>query len=168
MGVYKERMKIFEQSFEESTNRAAIESNIENVKQKIASQFVNYKETKSRIQRLNESEIMQLKHVMTELTMQVHAIAKKQAEQDADKLKVNNNRLPRDIQFLSKDEVTLRRELALSLEDTEDMKESLNKDLKRLRREHYKNMSDMEQIITKLDLTANQLKNVVDRQGLND
>jgi len=68
-------------------------------------------------------------------------------ESDAEKLKINHNRLPRDILYLSKDEITLRRELAISLEDTEDMKESLNKDLKRLRREHYSNLKDLEQII---------------------
>jgi hypothetical protein len=53
--------------------------------------------------------------------------------------------------FLSKDEVTLRRELALSLEDSENMKETLNKDLKRLRREHYNNLNDLEQIIIKFE-----------------
>ena len=53
--------------------------------------------------------------------------------------------------FLSKVEVTLRRELALSLEDSENMKETLNKDLKRLRREHYNNLNDLEQIIIKFE-----------------
>lgn len=78
-------------------------------------------------------------------------------------MKIQHNRLPRDILYLSKDEVTLRRELALSLEDTEDMKESLNKDLKRLRREHYSNLKDLEQIIIKFDVQAAHLKNVVER-----
>ena len=84
---------------------------------------------------------------MVDLAKQIHELNRKQMESDAEKLKIHHNRLPRDILYLSKDEVTLRRELAISLEDTEDMKESLNKDLKRLRREHYSNLKDLEQII---------------------
>lgn len=48
------------------------------------------------------------------------------------------------------------------------MKETLTKDLKRLRREHYNNLKDLEQIIFKFDEHDQKLKNVVDRQGLND
>ena len=76
---------------------------------------------------------------------------KKFQASENEKLKIQHNRLPRDIMFLSKDEVTLRRELALSLEDSENMKETLNKDLKRLRREHYNNLNDLEQIIIKFE-----------------
>jgi hypothetical protein len=54
------------------------------------------------------------------------------------------------------------------LEDTEDMKAALQTDLKRLRREHIANMTDLEQISVKLGLQTEQLKNVVERQGLND
>lgn len=71
--------------------------------------------------------------------------------------------MPRDILYLSKDEITLRRELALSLEDSENMKEALNKDLKRLRREHYNNLKDLQQIIQKFDEQSLKQKNVVDR-----
>ena len=105
---------------------------------------------------------------MTELAGTVHTIYIKQAESDAEKLKIQNNRLPRDIQYLAKDEVTLRRELALSLEDTEDMKQSLFIELKRLRREHYNNLKDLEQIIAKFDVQEKQVRNVLERQGLND
>lgn len=45
-----------------------MQQNIDEIKHKIATQFVNYKETRSRIQRLNESEIIELKNVMNELT----------------------------------------------------------------------------------------------------
>lgn len=88
---------------------------------------------------------------MTELAKQTHEINKKFQAAENEKLKIQHNRLPRDIMFLSKDEITLRRELALSLEDSENMKETLNKDLKRLRREHYNNLKDLEQIIVKFD-----------------
>jgi hypothetical protein len=54
------------------------------------------------------------------------------------------------------------------LEDTEDMKAALQTDFKRLRREHISNMTDLEQISVKLGLQTEQLKNVVERQGLND
>jgi hypothetical protein len=48
------------------------------------------------------------------------------------------------------------------------MKDTLNTELKRLRREHYTNLKDLEQIMVKCDMQANQLSNVVERQGLND
>lgn len=57
----------------------------------------------------------------------------------------------------------MRRELTIMLEDTEDMKAALQTDLKRLRREHIANMTDLEQISVKLGLQTEQLKNVVER-----
>lgn len=100
---------------------------------------------------------MQLKDIMIELMGEVHNLTVKQAQHEQEKLKVQHNRLPRDIALLSKDEQTLRRELALLLEDTELMKDNVQKELSRLRREHHGNLHDLDQYKTKLNTQQMQL-----------
>ena len=52
--------------------------------------------------------------------------------------------LPADVIALTKDEVTLRTDLAKMILECQSTKDVLNKELKRLRREHYSNLKDVE------------------------
>jgi len=90
------------------------------------------------------------------------------AEHEDARLRENYNKLPRDVMYLAKGETELRRDLASTLGATEDMKDELQKELKRLRREHYNNLKDIENVMVKFDQQAHKVNGVSDRQHLND
>lgn len=52
--------------------------------------------------------------------------------------------------------------------EAKETKDWLQKEFKRLRREHYGNLKDIEQILVSFDQLSGKVKNVTDRQGLND
>lgn len=52
--------------------------------------------------------------------------------------------------------------------EARETRDSLQKEFKRLRREHYGNLKDIEQILLSFDQLSGRVKNVIDRQGLND
>lgn len=52
--------------------------------------------------------------------------------------------------------------------EAKETRDWLQKEFKRLRREHYGNLKDIEQILVSFDQLSGKVKNVTDRQGLND
>jgi len=52
--------------------------------------------------------------------------------------------------------------------EARETRDNLTKEFKRLRREHYGNLKDIEQILISFDQISSKVKNVTDRQGLND
>ena len=76
--------------------------------------------------------------------------------------------LPVDIMALTKTEIQLKQELAQMIGEARETRDELQKEFKRLRREHYGNLKDIEQILLSFDQLSGRVKNVIDRQGLND
>ena len=90
------------------------------------------------------------------------------AAAEREKLEAESKRIPMEVLNLTKSEQELRRDLCVMLHECGELKDSLHKELKRLRREHLSNLKDIEQIIIKFDHQALKLNSVCDRQGLND
>ena len=62
------------------------------------------------------------------------------------RLQENFNRIPRDIAYLTKTEMELKKELRFCIEDGEAYLSTIKKELSRLRREHYENLTALEAI----------------------
>ena len=52
--------------------------------------------------------------------------------------------------------------------EARETRDWLLKEFKRLRREHYGNLKDIEQILVSVEQLSGKVQNVTDRQGLND
>ncbi len=63
---------------------------------------------------------------------------------ERERLSLNYNKVPRDIAYLTKNEAELRRELVLAIESGEEAILQHNNELKRLRREHFNNLKELE------------------------
>ena len=59
--------------------------------------------------------------------------------------------IPTDVMALTKTELELRQDLALMIAQARETKDWLTKEFKRLRREHYGNLKDIEQILMSFD-----------------
>ena len=69
---------------------------------------------------------------------------------------------------LTKTEFQLRQDLALMIAQAKETKDWLTKEFKRLRREHYGNLKDIEQILLSFDQLSGKVHSVTDKQSLND
>lgn len=76
--------------------------------------------------------------------------------------------IPADVLALTKTEFQLRQSLAMMIGEARETKDELQKEFKRLRREHYGNLKDIEQILVSFDQLSGKVTNVTDRQKLND
>ena len=82
---------------------------------------------------------------------------------ERERLSLNYNKIPKDIAYLTKNEAELRRELVLAIESGEEAVLQHNNELKRLRREHYNNLKEVELCQEKLRNAENQLTKVMER-----
>ena len=82
---------------------------------------------------------------------QIIQVNKKMAAAEREKLEQESKRIPVEVLNLTKSEQELRRDLCAMLRECGELKDWLNKELKRLRREHLSNLKDIEQIILKFD-----------------
>ena len=83
-------------------------------------------------------------------------------------LKREYENIPVDVMALSKSEVQLRQDLALMIVQARETKDWLTKEFKRLRREHFGNLKDIEQIMLSFDQLSEKVRVVTDKQNLND
>ena len=58
----------------------------------------------------------------------------------------NYHKIPKDVEYLTKSEKDFKKELALCIESAQDFLQSQHNELKRLRREHYNNIQELEKI----------------------
>lgn len=87
---------------------------------------------------------------------------------ERERLSLNYNKVPKDIAYLTKNEAELRRELVLAIESGEEAILQYNNEVKRLKREHFNNLKELEGCQDKLRSAENLLAKVMERQSLND
>ncbi len=117
----------------------------------------------NRVDLLTDSKIGDIKKLMTEAMQQIMALSKRVMNAEAEIYRKEYEQIPTDVLALTKTEFELRQSLALMIEQANETKEWLTKELKRLRREHYGNLKDIEQILVSFDQMSGKVKNVTDR-----
>ena len=82
--------------------------------------------------------------------------------------KSQEEKLPFDIERLNNKEINTRREIMMALENVDSHKESLEAELKRLRREHLNNVGAIDKIKEMFTTNSKKISSVLERQSLND
>ena len=100
---------------------------------------------------------------MTDAMQQILALSKRVMNAESEIYRKEYEQLPTDVLALTKTEFELRQSLALMIEQANETKDWLTKEFKRLRREHYGNLKDIEQILVSFDQMSGKVKNVTDR-----
>ena len=88
---------------------------------------------------------------MKDLAEQIIKLNKRVTIAENEVLKREYENIPVDVMALSKSEVQLRQDLALMIVQARETKDWLTKEFKRLRREHFGNLKDIEQIMLSFD-----------------
>lgn len=83
------------------------------------------------------------------------------AENEA--LRKEYDNIPVDVLALTKTEFQLRQDLALMIAQARETKDWLTKEFKRLRREHYGNLKDIEQILLSFDQLSGKVVVVTEK-----
>lgn len=109
-----------------------------------------------------------MKGILAQMAEQIIQVNKKMAAAEREKLERESKKIPDEVINLTKTEQELRQDLCRMLAECGELKLWLNRELKRLRREHLGNLKDIEQVTHKFDRHAEKLNGVCDRQGLND
>ena len=117
---------------------------------------------------LTDSKIADMKGILDTMANQIIQVNKRMAAAEREKLEREAKKIPDEVLNLSKTEEELRQDLCRMLAECADLKLSLNRELKRLRREHLSNQNDIAQVTHKIDQHSVKLNNVCERQGLND
>ena len=99
---------------------------------------------------------------------QISAIRKQMTALERARLQDNFNRIPRDIAYLTKTEMELKKELVFCIEDGEAYLSTLKKELSRLRREHYENLTALEAITNEQKAMNARISDVNNKQDMND
>ena len=94
---------------------------------------------------------------------QIIQVNKKMAAAERDKLEATNVKVPIEVLNLTKTEQELRIELCNMLSECNELQERLKRDMKRLRREHYGNLQDIAQLVSKLESQSGKVNSVCDR-----
>ena len=122
----------------------------------------------NRIDLLTDAKIGDIKGLMHTMTDQIVKLSKRMQMTETELYKRMYEDLPVDVMALTKTEMQLKQELAQMIGEARETRDWLQKEFKRLRREHYGNLKDIEQILMSFDQLSGRVKNVIDRQGLND
>ena len=128
----------------------------------------NLQQNINRIDLLTDAKIGDIKIIMKDMTDQILKLSKRITVAENDMLKKEYETIPTDVMALTKTEFQLRMDLAVMIGEARETKDWLQKEFKRLRREHYGNLKDIEQILLSFDQLSSKVSNVTDRQGLND
>lgn len=80
---------------------------------------------------------------MKELAEQIIKLSKRLVITETDICRKEYDNIPVDVMALTKTELQLRQDLAQMIGEARETKEWLNKEFKRLRREHYGNLQDI-------------------------
>ena len=122
----------------------------------------------NRIDLLTDSKIGDVKGLLKSLTESLLKLGKRLTVAETEMYKKEYQEIPTDVLALTKTEFQLRQSLAQMIGEAKDTKDELQKEFKRLRREHYGNLKDIEQILVSFDQLSGKVSNVTDRQKLND
>lgn len=122
----------------------------------------------NRVDLLTDTKIGEVKKILKNILDNLGKLNKRVERQEREAVKSDYEKLPVDILALTKDELTLRTDLAKMIYQCQEVREQLDKEMKRLRREHYGNLKDIEQIHVSFEQMSGKVNNVQDRQGLND
>ena len=190
--VFKAQMKIFEKKFMSEQNSKVAQVSAQTLLHNTAKAFAklptnltdsdqlvagmesqeNVKKTLhvnlNRIDLLTDAKIGDIKGLMKTMTDQIITLNKRVQLNESELYKKMHEDLPLDVMALTKTEVQLRTELANMIGKACETQDWTQKEFKRLRREHYGNLKDIEQILLSYDQLSGRVKNVIDRQGLND
>ena len=123
----------------------------------------NLQQNINRIDLLTDGKIGDIKGLMKDLAEQLIKQSKRLHYVETDILKKEYENLPIDVMALTKSEIALRQELASMIGEAKDTKDWLQKEFKRLRREHYGNLKDIEQILFSFDQLQTKVRGVTDR-----
>ena len=122
----------------------------------------------NRLDLLTDAKIGDIKGLMKTMTDQIIKLSKRVQMNESELYKKNYEDLPVDVMAVTKTEVQLKTELAKMIGKAREISDANQQEFKRLRREHYGNLKDIEQILLSHDQMSERVKNVIDRQGLND
>ena len=112
----------------------------------------------NRVDLLTDSKIADIKKLMNEAMTQIMGMSKRIMCVETEMYKKEYEQLPTDVLALTKTEFELRQSLALMIAEASETKDWLQKEFKRLRREHYGNLSEMDQIRVRFDQMSGKLK----------
>ena len=101
---------------------------------------------------------------MKDLADQILKLSKRLVTTEIDVYKKEYDGIPVDVMALTKTELQLRQSLATMIGEANVTKDWLNKEFKRLRREHYGNLQDIQQILLSFDQMNGRVQNVTDKQ----
>lgn len=99
---------------------------------------------------------------------QISVIRKQMTALERARLSENFNRIPKDIAYLTKSEAELKKEMVLCIEDGESYLATMKKELSRLRREHYENLTALEAITSEQKVMNSRIADVNSKQDMND
>ena len=117
----------------------------------------------NRIDLLTDAKIGDIKGLMHTMTDQIVKLSKRMQMTETELYKRMYEDLPVDVMALTKTEMQLKQELAQMIGEARETRDWLQKEFKRLRREHYGNLKDIEQILMSFDQLSGRVKNVIDR-----
>lgn len=98
----------------------------------------------NRIDLLTDAKIGDIKGLMKTMTDQIITLNKRVQLNESELYKKMHEDLPLDVMALTKTEVQLRTELANMIGKARETQDWTQKEFKRLRREHYGNLKDIE------------------------
>ena len=78
-------------------------------------------------------------------------LRRRMTQHERDRLQMNYNKIPRDIQYLTRTEAELKRDLVLCIESGDEFLACQENELKRLRREHVMCFNDVRRCEERLD-----------------
>lgn len=122
----------------------------------------------NRIDLLTDSKIGEVKGILKQLADNIITLSKRVTHAENEMLKKEYESLPVDVLALTKDEFQLRQDLAKMVLEARETRDFLQKEFKRLRREHYSNLKDIEQILLSFDQMSHKVQGVLERQSMND
>ena len=70
---------------------------------------------------------------------QISMLRRQLAIYERERLQTNYDRIPKDLEYLTKSETELRKDLSLTLQSAQEAMEAQHHEISRLRREHFTN-----------------------------
>ena len=112
---------------------------------------------------MTDAKIHDIKGLMKEMAEQLVKLSKRVTIAETEVFKKEYENIPVDVMALTKTEFQLRQDLAQMIAEAKETRDWLQKEFKRLRREHYGNLKDIEQILVSFDQLSAKVHNVTDR-----
>ena len=98
----------------------------------------------NRLDLLTDAKIGDIKGLMKTMTDQIIKLSKRVQMNESELYKKNYEDLPVDVMAVTKTEVQLKTELAKMIGKAREISDANQQEFKRLRREHYGNLKDIE------------------------